>query len=258
MMLTKMIKDDKSLLEDTKNSLINYSTNKKIFLFNSLLEVLKINNKILDKKTKIECWGKNEINLYYGDLFKLAFDKKYENKKKCIVIPVDTEFNLEVNDNNRYAVASDTIHGQWILKMLDRGVKKATIRKQINSKLKYMDDNFEKRKGEIIDYKYDNTTFLLFAFTTFIEGVATTNLDELKICLSKLIDYYNFECQGIDLYIPLIGTGRSGLCLNYDESFKLIKDVFIENKSRLRGKINITVYYKDADELEDVLENELL
>ena len=76
----------------------------------------------------------------------------------------------------------------------------------------------------------------------------------MKSSLIKLISYYNYECQGVPLYIPLVGTGRSRLNMEYIESFNTIKDVLIENANKIQGKINILVFYKDAEEVEEELE----
>ena len=253
-----VINNDKYLPSIVKESILNVRDNSKEFLLKSLLESIKVKNKVLDKTIKLWDTGKNEINAYFGDIFKLGFDKRYSDIKKYLVIPVNTQYDMKVDDDNRYCVSSNTLHGQWILKIQDNGVNINKIKNIIKKNLMNKSSNYDERIGMIIPYKYENSTFLLLAITTFIDGVATTSKENLKQAILKLIDYYNFECQGNTLFIPLMGTGRSRLGMKFIESFNMIKDLLLENKSKIQGKVNILVYYKDAEKIEEVIENELL
>lgn len=252
--------DNDASVSNTVKTYIKGALNEddEIFLYRSLIEVLRIPNRILDKKINIWKKGKNEINIYYGDIFKLAFGTKYASDKKALVIPVNTEFDTKVNDDLKYCVSSRTLHGQWVLNMLEHGYSSKKINSRINQSLEKMSSDLNERIGSIIPFKHENSTFLLFAITTFVDGIATTCLDELKKSIVKLIDYYNKECQGMTLYIPLIGTGRSRVNLSNYESYKNIKELLLENQNMIQGKVNILIYFKDVENIEEEINNELL
>lgn len=253
-----VIKNDKFLPFVVKDNILNFKESSEDFLLKALLESIRVKNKVLDKKIKIWSAGKNEINAYFGDIFKLSFDKRYSDLKKYLVIPVNTQYDLKVDDEDRYCVSSNTLHGQWILKIKENGVNISIIKNIVKKELINASSNYDERIGMIIPYKYENSTFLLLAISTFIDGIATTSKENLKYAILKLIDYYNLECQGNTLFIPLMGTGRSRLGMDFIESFNMIKDLLLENKNKIQGNVNILIYFKDAEIIEEVIEDELL
>ena len=255
--IVSIIESDLSI-STTVKSYIKDGLDKKneTFLYRSLIENIRIPNRILDKKVNLFKKGNNEINIYYGDVFKLAFGKKYNNDKKALVIPFNAEFDIIVNDDSKYCVSSNTLHGKWINNMVDHGYSMRKIKSRINQNLEKLPDDINERIGSIIQFKHDNTTFLLFAITKFIDGNATTTINELKQSIFKLIDYYNKECQGMTLFIPLIGTGMSRLNLSNYESYKIIKDLLFQNSNMIQGKVNILINFKDAEEIEESIYNE--
>lgn len=75
-------------------------------------------------------------------------------------------------------------------------------------------------------------------------GKSFPNKDRIESAITKLAEKYDAQGQGIEIYVPLIGTGRSGFNLSLKESFDLLVDSF---SKEMHGKINIVVYEKNVD-----------
>lgn len=56
-----------------------------------------------------------------------------------------------------------------------------------------------------------------------------------------MLEFYDCKGQGYELYLPLVGTGRSRAGLSYQESYNLIKKVLLENEGQIQGHITIVV-----------------
>ncbi|WP_296665243.1 macro domain-containing protein [Treponema sp. UBA753] len=224
------------------------------FILSCLLTFLKVENRV---------WGKNNstLSIIYGDIFNL---KQKKNKKQFIVIPVDTQFMTEVDSeslNIKYPrVAPDSLHGKFISKFyknkndklkndietyIDK--KEYKIDKKQQSKYSTLSENrFE--VGTIVQIAPENDKgkiFLLLALAEFDEhNKASCSKSKLIIALNALFKFYDENCQGGDLYIPLMGTGFSRVGLTENESLRITKSCAELNLDYIKGNVSIVVYKK--------------
>ena len=88
----------------------------------------------------------------------------------------------------------------------------------------------------------DNTNFYLTAVSKFNKkNKAESEISYIRDALNSLIDMYDIEGQGFDLYIPLIGSGRSRTGMTLQESYELIVKSIINRKNEIYGRIHITI-----------------
>lgn len=70
-------------------------------------------------------------------------------------------------------------------------------------------------------------------------NVARSSKDLVKKAIEKLLDYYDELGLGYEIYIPLLGTGKSRAHLTPKESMQLIKDTLVEQHLKINGHIYI-------------------
>ncbi len=187
-----------------------------------------------------------------------------------MVIPVNTSFDTIVDENLALSakplVSSTTIHGMWIKNMIKNGfavenidteidkyissrniepIKILTCQEKKRGKLKY----FEKGTIVILEGK-NNIEFFLLALSEFNENnKAQASKEEVIKCVEKLLDVYDTSGQGYEMFVPLMGTGRSRAELTHCDSLQIMKSIFLLYNERIHGKINITIYPKDRDKV---------
>ena len=71
----------------------------------------------------------------------------------------------------------------------------------------------------------------------------------IKDSIESLLATYDQRGQGLDMYVPLIGTGRSRADLTHQESFDLIMRVLEEGSKGVHGKVTIVVRKGDEDKV---------
>ena len=210
---------------------------------------------------------KDKLILRYGDLWEIAFSRK--GNKKIIVVNVNTTFDTIVDENlsfiDKPLVSPITIHGQWIKQMnkrnvsiedIDEGIEKS-LRLQKTEPIKIIDRSAKERgklkcykRGTIACYEYENTVFYLLALSEFDENNNAQNTkEELVQTITKLIDFYDQHGNGLDIYVPLMGTGQSRTGLSKEESLEVTTSLFRLYKEKIHGCANIIVYSKDRDKV---------
>lgn len=210
---------------------------------------------------------KDKLTLRYGDLWKIAFSNK--GNKKIVVVNVNTTFDTIVDENlsliDKPLVSPITIHGQWIKQMNKRNVSIADIDEGIENSLrvqkvepiKIIERSIKERgklkcytRGTIACYEYENTVFYLLALSEFDENNNARNTkEELVQTITKLIDFYDKYGNGLDIYVPLMGTGQSRTGLSKEESLEVTTSLFRLYKEKIHGCANIIVYSKDRDKV---------
>lgn len=217
------------------------------------------------KKNHIISEGAAKVNICYGDLMKIAFPKK-SGRKKIVVISVNTAFDTIVDDDlalyDKPLVSPNTIHGRWINNMVKNGITIASVDSNINN---YIQKNnimpvreltrMEKPRGNLKDFdngtiviapEYNGITFFLLALSEFDKNnEAQSTKDDVIKCLKKLLSFYSSNGQGFEMYLTLMGTGRSRAGLTHEESLQTIKSVLSLYKQKIQGTINVVVYNKD-------------
>lgn len=233
------------------------------FLISLVYVVFLKNNCVIWKR------GNGKITLMYSDIIKKGFEKKVKNKR-LVVIPVNTCFDTIVDDNivlgEKPLVSPNTIHGKWLNAMNNIGATQNVINDKIRDYLVQRNINAqyelareEKRRGNLLSYEKgtivpikngENVTFLLLALSEFDDNNrGQCSKDELIKCCKKLIEYYNNNGQGFDIFLPLMGTNLSRVGLSHVESLHTIKSVMELYNDRIHGNMNIIVYSKDKDEV---------
>ena len=97
--------------------------------------------------------------------------------------------------------------------------------------------------GTIATIENDSTIFYLMAISEFDENNnALSTKDEIIHCIDELSTFYDRCGDGYDLYIPLMGTGKSRAALSLQESYDIIVDSYKNNRERIQGNIYIVIH----------------
>ncbi|MCR5516716.1 MAG: DUF6430 domain-containing protein [Lachnospira sp.] len=209
------------------------------------------------------------IDVVAVDLFDIPA-KKGPLEKVNIVIPVNTSFETRIEGKHGEVViplvSENTIHGQWIKYMNNKGLRSQKLDDLIelglkkNGVVKCGVCNSVVGKNDIYPIAstaivpIDNTNFYLTAVSKFNKkNKAESEISYIRDALNSLIDMYDIEGQGFDLYIPLIGSGRSRTGMTLQESYELMVESIINRKNEIYGRIHITIRPSQITEVE--LEN---
>lgn len=202
--------------------------------------------------------GGTIIDVLFADIFKV------ESVKANIVIPVNTAFDTQIEakfgDDIVPLVSENTIHGQWIIQMNKSGISIADVDNQIKSSLrrngilKCKVKNSAVGKQDIYPFASvasvmaDERKYYLLALSEFDDkNRAKSDVLHIKTAINTVLDYYDIEGQGFDLFIPLVGTGRSRAGLSLQQSYELIKNILLKNK--IYGRVHIVIH---PDQVEQV------
>lgn len=224
---------------------------------------------ILKRSNEIGLKGDGKINVCYADIMKIAFPKKSKGKK-IIVIPVNTCFDTIVDQDlalcDKPLVASTTVHGLWVENMLKHGfsiedidsaidnyihikniipIKELTQQEKNRGKLKC----FENGTVIIVEGENDVEFFLLAVSEFDKNNKAQSSKEDIIISIKKLLEFYDINGQGYQMFLPLIGTGRSRSGLSHEDSLQIIKSILLLYSDKLHGEINVVIYSKDRDKV---------
>lgn len=201
--------------------------------------------------------GSVVVDVVCGNVFEIV--KKRKTKEEIIiVIPVNTTFETRfenyIGDTAIPLVAKKTIHGQWITHVLGYGMQIADIDRQIENSLRFngfkkcrVSDNKTGKQdvfpmASIAHVIINDVKYYLVAISEFcIKNKASSNSAHIENALRRLIDYYDENGQGCDMYVPLIGSGRSRTGMTLQESYDLIKTVLQEQQNNIYGRIHIVI-----------------
>lgn len=208
--------------------------------------------------------GTGELFLEYGDLFRIASDSSFPH---IVAIPVNNTFDTIVDKNpceqECPLVSPKTNHGRWIdlmqrfgwdLEYIDRKIERAL------SGIPYRPIPIGiKRRGKRKNYSVGTVAFLsgprniyysLLALSIFDDNNnAQSSAENLKNAVACLVDHYDKNGQGYDLYIPIMGVGLSRSNLSKKEALDIIKCTLLANQWKIHGKVHIVIYEKEKDEL---------
>lgn len=215
-------------------------------LYDCFVDSLVVNN-IKSKDHSIVIWQKgcNSIRITYGDIFEHCF--KVGSDKKIIVVPVNTNFDVHVStksENIKPLVSVQTLHGKWLQRCKNAKIKEEDMQEEIQRILDVQCcnriQNGEYPIGTVVPFDTARGVTYLLAISKFDKNnVAHSKLEDIKIAVQNLIEFYDYNGQGYPLYIPLIGTGRSRANLSYQQSYDLIKETLLDNKEHIQGTVNI-------------------
>lgn len=227
------------------------------FLTELLFLAIAENNKIEPKTDCIWKQGNSSIRVISGDLFRFGFENR-RKVKNIVVIPVNTAFDTHVTrkleGENHPLVSENTIHGQWLIRMEQSGENLEQIYERIIENLNergiLSTEKAKSVKGRVTTYpigsiaiiETNNAVYFLLAISTFDElNMARSSSDRIETALRSLLQTYEQYGQGYDLYLPLLGTGRSRAGLSVHTAYQLIKNCFIGNLEMIHGHIYLVM-----------------
>lgn len=253
--LKDLVQRDYSLDADAKS---RYLALQGVELFAVVfIESIKANNLKVQKTKELWRSGNNSISLIPGDLIKIAFENTL-TERRIVVIPVNTAFDTQLSTNAEDdlfpLVSEKTIHGQWltrILKVIDKNELDCRIQKYLCTSgatpigtSRGIGGKADKYSiGTTVAIQEKSTIYYLLAVSDFDDrNVARSSKDLIKKAIEKLLDYYDELGLGYEIYIPLLGTGKSRAHLTPKESMQLIKDTLVEQRLKINGHIYIVAF----------------
>ena len=251
----KLIEDLCALIEDDadigdKSTLMSKKDTPAIFLADTLIEMIKHRNNGGATKGEITRNGAYCLSVIYEDIFKYGFRKR-AREKNIVVIPVDDKFHTHITRKYENAslpeVSEKTLHGQWLMRCEKSGMDLEQLKDRIVENLClrkiYSDDEGSYPIGTIATIENANTIFYLLVISSFDgNNNARTTKDNITLAIEKLANHYDCYGEGYNLYIPLMGTGKSRANISLQESLDLIMGYYYQNQSMIQGNIHIVVY----------------
>lgn len=231
----------------------------------ALIAAIKANNVETNCQT---IWhnGTGSLTIEIGDILSHGFGNP-KKEKSIVVIPVnnafDTEITLVHEASGKPLVSEKTLHGKWLNRMMASGENSNSITKRISADLASREINPIKtveriggnvsiyETGTIARIENKKSIFFLVALSEFDENnCAHVNQESVYEIVSDLLKTYD-ECgQGLDIYLPLLGTGLSRANLSHQESLEVIINCVKKNKNAVHGSIFITVLPSDENKLQ--------
>lgn len=224
---------------------------------------------VLKKKKIIWQCSSGKIIVCYADILKEAFETE-RKEERLYVIPVNSAFDTivdsDVSQHCKPLVSPKSLHGKWIKKMEELGMRVEDIDNEITHSLETyniipintLTEN-QKERGKRKVYELGttavvkgkkNNTFILLAITNFDNNNnAQLSEEQLEDVMKKLLLYYNRHGQGYELFVPLMGTGLSRANISHDESLRIITSRLMLYKKYICGDISVVIYPRDKDKV---------
>jgi len=239
-----------------------------ILLADLLMISFSDNNRPEPQRTVIWKNGANAAEVITGDLFRFGFDNRSKRQKNIVVIPVNTAFDTHVTrkleGDSKPIVSENTIHGQWLKRMEQSGTDMKQLDERISSSLKNLGytpvASDKNRNGKTDRYaigscaliETENASYILVAISEFDEmNNAKSDPEIIDTALRSLLKTYDTVGQGYNLYMPLMGTGRSRAGLSINGAYHLLKNSIINNAQLIQGHIYLVLRQEDRPEIEE-------
>ena len=250
--LRELLESDYSIDENVKKA---YKQLCGVELFATVfVEAVKANNLIVHKEKELWHRGNNSIKLIEGNLIDIAFASD-QTERRIIVIPVNTAFDTKLSTNAEEdlfpLVSEKTIHGQWLTRILQK-IEKEELDQRIQNHLNASGaapiGTSQGVGGKANKYPIgttaaiqdQNTIYYLLAISDFDnKNVARSSKQFIKNAVESLLDYYDQLGLGYEIYLPLLGTGKSRAYLSPKDALQLIKETLIEHQEKINGHIYI-------------------
>lgn len=257
--LCTLVMEDGSLSADSKECLLSIADQPASFLAVSLIQALKADNRT-DARVVIWSHGPYSLGLIAGNVLDFGFSNR-SKRKVMVVVPVNTTFETHVTrkyeQRPTQLVADTTIHGQWLTRMEGAGQDDGLQRRILGDLEIRYGVGSESSKGvraypigSIAVIETKNAVFCLLAISSFDESNrATSTAEDIGKAIADLLSFYDSMGQGLDMYLPLLGTGRSRAGLGYQESLELIVGTCMDKRSSLLGKVTIVASPEAIQEL---------
>ena len=264
--LCDFLKKDAGISNKEKEKLFDRASGKvEVLLADLLIMSFSEDNREAPKSVIIWKNGSNVAKAITGDIFQFGFDNR-KKQKNIVVIPVNTAFDthvtLKLEGNPKPIVSANTIHGQWLTRMKQSGEDMDILGDRIDASLRdlgyeyvnIVDNTNGNSKqfeiGAISIIETDNAVYFLSAISEFDEfNNAQSTPEKINIAIRSILRMYDKVGQGYDLYIPLIGTGRSRAGLSITDAYDLLTRNIIENTNLIHGHIYLVLRPEDRDEI---------
>lgn len=208
---------------------------------------------LIARRPLISCASKisgtdTKIRITVGDIFKCQGD---------VVIPVDTAFNVEVNEK---IISERSLHGQFINNFFENNVEELDniISQQLAHKT-IVGQRESQNNGKLPIYDIGTSViwhnsqkkqkFILCAMATMnASDIAKAHPSDVYKACQKVYSLYNFEItKTAQLNVPLMGTGFGR---GFEARISCILTIicsFLENSSFSNGcnELNIVIFEKD-------------
>ncbi|MDO4487648.1 MAG: DUF6430 domain-containing protein, partial [Eubacteriales bacterium] len=240
----EMIENDVLIID--KTPLVGKKVIPHELLADALIECIKLKNDGYEPEGEILRNGAYCLTVVYNDIFKYAFRKR-SKEKNIVVIPVDTGFHTHVTRQYEKIelseVSANSIHGQFLTRWEQSGENIDNLSKRIIESLKIKaDENGRYPLGTIATIENKSTIFYLLAISEFDENNnAHSSKEDINHCINQLSIFYDTCGDGHDLYIPLMGTGKSRTGISLQESYDILVDFYKNNWFRIQGNIHIVI-----------------
>ncbi len=247
---------DASLLK----TLEEHKGNACVFFACALLASLKNPNLVAHERV---LWqnGTGSFVMEIGDLFAKGFGRR-KKRKNIVVIPVDNSFDTVVSwgyEETAYPRVSETsVHGSWLQRMYRCGESPETLAERIerNLEVRQVTPIVAGKRcrypiGTIAMIENEKALFFLLAISEFDErNVAHSSPELIEEALMALVEEYDVMGQGLDLFLPLLGTGLSRAGLTNRSSYDLIARTLSERRRDIHGRMTLIVCPSVEEELE--------
>ena len=243
--ISGMIEADKFISD--RRALLSKRAAANVFLAEALIVCIQLKNDGFDPEGEILRNGAYCVKVVYKDIFHYAFRKRAK-EKNIIVIPVDTEFHTHVTrkyeKRSLNEVSAKSIHGQFLTRWEQSGEDIGSLPDRIRENLKdVVDDNGKYPIGTIATIENKTAVFYLLAISKFDENNnAHSSKEEIAHCIDELTIFYDKYGDGQNLYIPLLGTGKSRAEVSLQESYDMLVDCYKRNLTRIQGNIHIVIH----------------
>ena len=247
--ISEMIESDQ--FSSCKSMLISKKSDITVFLADTLIECIKLKNDGFDPEGEIIRNGAYCIKVVYKDIFRYAFRKR-SKEKNIVVIPVDNGFHTHVTRKYETKclneVSASSIHGQFLTRWEQSGGDIGSLSQRIKDNLQdIVCDNGKYPIGTIATIENDSTVFYLMAISEFDQNNnAHSCREEIIHCIDKLSIFYDRYGDGHNIYIPLMGTGKSRADVSLQESYDILVGCYKKNRTRIQGNIFIVIH-KDLE-----------
>ena len=235
------------------------------FLTAALMCAISSNNAIESKELILWKQGPDQMSAVAGDLFQFSSNNR-RKKRNIVVIPVNTAFDTcitkSLEGEKRPLVSENTIHGKWLIRMRkgneDLGQLYERIRNSIENLGQRPSREIQDTNGKRTCYPIGTTSIIeresaIFFLTAISEFDGINNAkgtpEDIKVSIHTLVDVYDKYGQGYDMYMPLMGTGRSRTGLSLKEAYDLIVSELENNKNKIHGCIHLVIRPEDWNEI---------
>lgn len=260
-----LLNDDFEASKRLRKKLESLRGNPQAYFAHCLIAAIKESNLSPSAKALWQS-GTGSFGVEVGDLLGKGFGRP-KKQKNIVVIPVNTGFDTEITwqyeGSTTPLVSATSIHGQWLIRMFKTDESPEVIKTRI---AKDLDERGIKRRqdraydetacvgyelGTIAIIENNKAVFYLLAISSFdSKNNAQSTPELISNSLDRLFEHYDACGQGLDMYLPLLGTGMSRANLSHGDSFALIREAVERNRSRLHGKVTLMVHPNDADKLD--------